>query len=430
MKGIKVSRYINPLYLYAISLIVALGAYFLHWSDYYNLSLTTDLLTFIFASSFISIVLGKSSLYKRKCNFEPIAKSNKNKIVATFIAVGFIAEFIYCGNIPFIDVIIKGIGGYRDFTGIPTIHVVLCNLNLFWGIYIFAQYVSNRNDKELKRYIFFHYAVLILTLNRGALVQLLFSNIFIYLLHLRNLKIKHIFYTCIAIVLFFLAFGIFGNARQANSQGDGSSYILQLGGATDDFVNSGIPKPLFWGYLYVATPIGNLQSVINNSTPDVSSENFLALNIENCLPNFISNRFQSKDVFPSGTLRSNHYLVIETFNAPSVYFNPYLRLGWYGILWMFVFMIAIVFLYVILIPRKSKYFFVGWAGLCTITTLNTFNNMWYYDGGLTLIMITFFAVILEQLQSYFIKNGKNFPKPTCFRGCTSLQRRELRGEVR
>ena len=53
-------------------------------------------------------------------------------------------------------------------------------LNLFWGIYIFAQYVSNRNDKELKRYIFFHYAVLILILNRGALVQLLFSNIFIY----------------------------------------------------------------------------------------------------------------------------------------------------------------------------------------------------------------------------------------------------------
>lgn len=421
MYGIRVSRLINPLYLYSISLIVALLAYSLHWSDYYNLNLSADLLFFIFVSSFLSFLLGANHLYQRKCSFRPITKSKKNKIVAIFLAVGLIMEFAYSRSIPFIDVVMGGIGGYRDFMGIPTLHVVLCNVNLFWGIYVFVQYVSNRKDRALRRYLLFHYIIFILILNRGALVQLFFSNIFIYLLYLKNLKIKHIFYVFTIGVIFFLAFGAFGNARQRNSQDDGSSYILRLGGATEDFIDSNIPKSFFWGYLYIASPIGNIQSAINNSRPDVTADNFVSLNIENCLPNFISNRLQSSDVFLDEPLRFDHYLVIETFNAPSVFFSPYLRLGWVGIIWMYIFMVVVVFLYLVLVPYSSKYFLVGWAGLSTITTLNTFNNMWYYDGGLTLIILTLLAVILEQLKTYFKKNENNCTKPTCLCDSAYLQ---------
>ena len=396
---IRTNRIINPFYLYALGFIFTLCVFSLRWSYIFNVKLGSGLLTFIFVTSFISIILGKLPIVIKKNIFKPIRVSRYNKRAFVLIWIGFILEFLYCRSIPLIDVVVFNTGGYRDFTGIPILHVVLSNINYFWGLYIFIQYLSNKEHKYLKKYILLSYLPYLFLINRGAITQLLLSSIFIYLLYLGHITARKILVFVLGGLAFFILFGAIGNARQANTQEDHTA-ILKMGGATEEFVDSKNPKLLFWGYLYIASPIANLQTAINYKKSTVPSlEEFINLNIDCCMPDFISNRIKNYILDDDQTLlNSNYYLITEIFNAPSVFFLPYLRCGWLGIIWMYIFMIIVVLTYCLIIPQSSKYFLIGWSSILSIITLNTFNNMWYNSG--TILLITFIAVIYEQFRPY------------------------------
>lgn len=406
---LKTNRIINPFYLYTLGFIFTLCVFSLRWSYIFDIKLGTGLLTFIFVTSLISIIFGKLPIIRRKNKFKPVKVSRYNKRLFVLIWIGFILEFLYCRSIPLLDVVLFNKGGYKDFTGIPVLHVILSNINYFWGLYIFIQYLSNKEHKYLKKYILLSYLPYFLLINRGAITQLLLSSIFIYLLYLEHLSVRKILVFILGGLAFFIMFGVIGNARQANTQEDPTA-ILKMGGATEEFIDSKTPKLLFWGYLYIASPIANLQSAINYKKPaEPNIEDFVILNIDSCMPDFISNRI--KNFIPEknqALLNNSYYLVTEVFNAPSVYFRPYLRAGWLGIIWMYIFMVITVFAYCLFIPQSSKYFLVGWGALMSIITLNVFNNMWYNNG--TILLITFIAVIYEQFNPYL--RYKKVPQTT------------------
>lgn len=220
-------------------------------------------------------------------------------------------------------------------------------------------------------------------------------------MRLQHLYLKTIIKIVLGVFLFFLAFGAIGNIRDSAGMEDEMPTVLRLGGASEEFIDSKIPKALFWGYVYAASPVANLQSAINDSRPDINADNFINTIIESCMPDVISNRL---DAFISVEgPSSSSYLVSSVFNASSVYYLPYLRLGWLGMIIMYLFMIFVIKLYTIIVPRASTWFLVGWSFLLCVILLNTFNNMWYYSGLSILIMV----MIISSIEKIKVKkNGK------------------------
>lgn len=405
----------NPFFLYAISFIVVLCSFSLKWSDYYR-TIGEGLLSFIAITSLIAILLGLLPQIKKKNVFRSIPVSPHNKQLWRCIVSGYVLEFIYCRSIPFVSIIFNGIGGYRDFEGIPMFHVLLSNISLFWGIYVFLQFQSNRHDKRLKRYVWMAYIPHILLLNRGAIIQLLFSSIFIWLLRIGRLSFKKILYFVAGAFCFLMLFGIMGDARDANSQKD-ETYILRIGGATDEFIESNIPKALFWGYMYTASPLGNVQNAIDHATPHLTWDNFRVLLMESCCPDFIAKRLLQV-VPPECAYDIETYMVTPIFNAPTVYYQPYLRLGWIGMIWMFGFMVFVVFAYIYLVSSRSVFFLVGWSSMLSTIALNTFNNMWFF-GGLTIITLAIVATLYHQIKQK-LQDARQKHSSVGFRNCSDL----------
>jgi hypothetical protein len=297
----------------------------------------------------------------------------------------------------------RGIGGYRDFKGIPTFHVFLVYIMMFFGVHVFHQYISNKHKKRLLFYALSPYAFFLLTLNRGAIIYVLLPFLFLWLIKIKRISIKSIIIIVVFAIFFFFLFGRVGNMRDSRSN-NANDFILRVGIASDDFMNNSIPKEFFWGYLYLAGSIGNLQNVVELSSPEHSVENFFALIVNSTFPDFISKRLQSILI----KYDYGEYLVARNINAPTVYYIPYRLFGWIGMSLMFFFMVLIVFIYIIIMSKKSVYFLTGWTFLLTIILLNTFNNMWSVNGLMLVFMAPFFSCFNSCIQKkYFFKVPKN-----------------------
>lgn len=365
----------------------------LKWSSFYP-ELGDEILTFIIISSCIALFAGIS--LKKYSRFKDIPKDRNNFKYFLFIVAGNILEYIYCRSIPILTVVFGGSGNYRDFEGVPMFHVLLVGISLFFGVYVFHQYQSNPKDKVLFRYVLFSYLPFIIGLNRGAIVLILFPCVFLYLLKIGRLSVKKILIGISCFLIFLFLFGMVGNLRDEESQ-ENKNYILRVGGATDEFVNSGIPNEFYWGYLYIASPLGNLQNVVHNSQPRPSFFNALTLWMDQCTPDFISKRLQY--VLPRTNYDVEDYFVTPVLNAPTVFYSPYLLMGWSGIIIMFFFMFLVVIGYLFLVSQESVYFLTGWCFLLSIIILNTFNNMWVFNG----LYLIFIVIILSFIKRMRLK---------------------------
>ncbi len=66
------------------------------------------------------------------------------------------------------------------------------------------------------------------------------------------------------VLLYF--FGVLGNYRMVKSSSN--EYFMEVAEATDSFRNSRIPKEYFWSYIYISSPLANLQNNINENRPE------------------------------------------------------------------------------------------------------------------------------------------------------------------
>ena len=387
---IKTSIVTNPYNLYVVSFLCVLLAFSLHWSEIYS-TIGGSLLLFLLLTSLLSLLIGQSRVIKRRCEFVPIPVGKNNKKALIAILCGTLAQFAFAGGIPIVTVVFGGIGNYRDFIGIPMIGPFITYFNIVWAIYLFYQYQSNLENKKLLKLFIISLFPFFLMMSRGALMQILCPCFFIYLMRIKHLYLKTLIKIFIGVLLFFMAFGAIGNIRDSDSAQAEEPTVLRLGGASEEFINSKIPKSLFWGYIYAASPIANLQNAITYSSPKVTSDNFICTLVESCMPDVISNRLMG--FVDSNSFDSSNYLVSSVFNASSVYYLPYIRLGWLGMVIVYLFMVFIIRLYTLIVPRSSAWFIVGWSTILGIILLNTFNNMWYYSGLTILIMIMIIAII-------------------------------------
>jgi hypothetical protein len=240
----------------------------------------------------------------------------------------------------------------------------------------------------------------ILVLNRGAIMITLIACLIIYLMKLYIVRIINIGKIVSAVLLVLFFFGQLGNMRSELSA-DSKEYILSLGGATDEFIEGNVPFEYYWGYLYIASPVGNLDNLVSTYDPEKDIHSFTSLIFE-FAPDFISNKL--REIFHHG--KEEHtksgYLVVESLNAPTVYFGSYFVLGWAGIWAMYIFSMCSTICYLFILPISGKYYITGFGILSSIVILNIFNNMWVSSG--TILIWPLLFALLDRIK--FISNGK------------------------
>jgi hypothetical protein len=280
----------------------------------------------------------------------------------------YLFEFIVEGDIPLISKLLGKAGVHYMEFGIPLLHGVLISFNSFLIAHTFSTYLSTKNKILLRIYLLLYLPAL-LFLSRSILMLGLLTSVFIYLHYSQKLKFLNLLKLLSLGVVALYLFGVLGNLRS------GGDYIYEQSKATDEFLESSIPKEFYWTYLYVASPLANFQNTVNKTNK--VDKDFVGFIFYENLPQIISKNFGNSLQIPQRDLvRLIPWLTVGTTYAKSISY-----LGWLGpyllvILNLFVYLVIIMFL----VPRRSNYHITTLAILSVIILLNIFANILVVTG--------------------------------------------------
>jgi hypothetical protein len=364
---------ISPFICYIISFVAVLSVYLLGWSDLYP-KLSPSLIIFLLITF---IAQGASHYYVKKVPFRKIQA--KLPVVGTtiFIWTLWLIEFVYEGGIPLFKILLDLPYNYRLF-GVPSVHVFVVTFASFFTIYLFHVYLSHRSKLVLILY-FLNLSAAILIYNRGMLFFNLTGSVVVYLMSMTRLSYKRIAVIAGLLVPLFFLFGVLGSlrvSREANEPYNNDD-ILDTGNATDAFRQSFVPNEFFWTYVYVSSPLANLQHNINeNAEAALTPTNLFRAGMNECLPDFITKRIHALH----NTQPPDEYRIQYSLNASTVYSRAYSYARWGGLFLVGFFLIAFPWLFLKVIRPGSDFFITGWAILCTMYLFSSFENTFRFTG--------------------------------------------------
>ncbi len=370
---------VNPFFVYIFGFFIAIIVYQFDWSYLYP-SLSFELMGFLIFTFIVSAALGVYIHKKKILRFNNFPnKLNVNKLVI-LITIGYILNFAYSGRVPLFAISsnIEGVN-YVDF-GIPTFYVVLATFTSFLTVYLFKCYLVEKKRRFLFLCVYLMFFPL-LVFNRGAILINLSSIFFVYLFSYKKNRLKIYLKLLIIVIAILMGFGFLGNIRTKNQMGkensvDLNEVMMDMGEAKPNFVNSPIPKEYFWSYLYIASPLANLQTNVDHQKVDYSIANFLQYINGELNFDFISQRISSIfNVEKPENVRIAPWLTVCT-----VYATSYSYFGWFGMIITFLFLMAVTFIYLLIIKTNNPYFTTSIAILCTFFLFCIFDNMFFFSG--------------------------------------------------
>lgn len=364
----------NPFLYYSATFLLALFLSELNWTALYP-EASSSTVYFFLISSFLCIVL--AYVFRKRCVYLEIISpirfypQIKKYIYLTFILLAI--ECLYHRTIPILGYFTGSVdaGLYKEF-GIPFLHVIVVNSIMF--IFYISSYcyfsIGGFKNKYLKITLLLLFSPLIF-MNRAMVMYMVFALFLLYMMS-RKSMIKSLMTIIPSGLLIMYLFGLTGNMRNGDYTGE---YIMSVGGATDKFKESFIPKEFFWAYVYLSTPLGNLQNVINEKRIFKEEEsgpgNVFIIDI---LPQFISKRLEVKSADAS------KYLVVEHLTVGTTYFGAYLNWGWGGMWMVFAALIFYASFMLLKIPIDSLVHVPLLCVLCTMFFFSSFANMIVYMG--------------------------------------------------
>lgn len=366
----------NPFFGYAVACALTLILYSLHWSGRYP-PLSASLGTFLGATVLIHLLTGQ--LWKRSFCLpsSPRFPTINHFRVTGVVYVLWTLDFIYEGGIPLIKILLHQPYNYRLF-GFPTVHVFTVTFASCYTVFLFYEFLITKERRLLLLWAV-NLMAAVLIYSRAMLVFNLVSCAFIWL-SVWPYRRLFLFPACIialSILLYF--FGVLGNLRVSREAGKEytNDLFLNVGKATSEFEGTGIPKEYFWSYVYLTSPIANLQSNLNNSISlPLSTAAAGQMAINEFLFDFISKRVNRY----TGHSRVDGYTIGPPFNVSTVYSGSFSYLQWPGMIAMALFLVVFPWLYLKCTVRNSVFTTVGVSILCTMYCFLLYDNTIRFTG--------------------------------------------------
>ncbi len=351
--------------------------------------LSSGLTFFLILTIIISFIIGLFSVRRNVVKFLPLDHISLKKMsfLMGFFYALFIAESIAGGGVPLLGYITGSILiTYKEF-GLPVVHVILVNglsCLILYLFYAYRSYEKGRVRKRLMILMAIGFLPFIAMFNRGAIISILLGMFLISIL-----SAKHTLLTIgkilVGFLIIFFAFGFLGNLRSGEKL---SNFIMKGGKATKEFYDSPFPDEFFWAYLYMATPLANVQNTIdkvNKTTGD--SEDLENMILYEFTPEMITKQIKGDQDKDKTYKHHRSLLKVSWLNATSVYGRVYKYLGWTGMWLMFAFTLLFIYINFRIIPKTSKWFIPALITLDEIVIMNLFDNMFIFMGMIPQLFI-------------------------------------------
>ncbi|HEU5291310.1 MAG TPA: hypothetical protein VFU05_11735 [Cyclobacteriaceae bacterium] len=361
---------INPYSLYCIGFLAALALYPLNWSSAYP-ALKVPLVVFISCTLIAHFVLSKYWSKVKPVTFHKTQPPVNPIHVTIFIYCLWIIDFVYEGSIPLLNILLDKPFNYRLF-GMPGLHVLAVTISSFYTLYLFHAFLSERKRVLLALYLT-NLSASILIISRSMLFFILIGSSLLYLFTLDKIPFRKLMLALPLLIVVFYLFGVVGNKRSAVE--DHVAYnpdiFLETGRATENFRESLVPKEFFWAYIYISSPIANLQMNINHHTvPPISMRRVLEYVNNEFLFESISKRINTM----AGINRQKAIIIKHPFNVSTIYSTSYTYIGWPGMITMAIFILALPLLYFKMLSKNNTYSVTAYAILCTMYLFFIYDN--------------------------------------------------------
>lgn len=346
----------------------------------YNTPLNSGLLCFILITSAISLLLG--IFFRKKFIFQEDSSVEITSKPLYALLLGYLADFFYAKNIPFLSIVFFKTSSYGEFEGIPLFHVLLIGFSSYYALkYFYCFLCTSKNRKKN----FLSYLTILFLFFLGYYRSMIVFNVIMALLMTlaklrarKKIYFKHYLVAFALIVLLCYGYGGIGNVRDGYKWND-NTYIERLGLYTN--FPSFIPKQYMWTYSYLTTPLANLNYNITKQEPDYDKKGLLY----EFFPSAISKR-----VFPE--VKEDNFILIKTyFNAVTGWCNVYLHYGYIGMYLLFFFMVALTLIgiYFLSFPKNQKKRTMFSVVLCVIYVFMFFYNTLNFVGLSLLFWLSF-----------------------------------------
>jgi hypothetical protein len=361
---------INPYFCYALGFAFSLAIYNLNWSEAYpQLSLTLSV--FLLITIGVHILLGIRWVKepKEKTLPTPVNAPFKPIAVTTILLLLWAFNFIHEGGIPLVNIILKIPFDYKIF-GTPALHVFVVTFSSFYGVYLLEHYLTSRKKSLLWLYLV-NFIPAFLLFSRAMILFNLSTALFLYLLHLKQIHYRYFLWLIPTGIIVFYVFGVIGTIRVSfeSKQNYDQNLFLETGSATTSFRNSNIPKEFLWPYIYVSSPVANLQTNINSyPVKPITIGRVLEFINNEWFVESLSKRLNQL----AGVQREPEHTIRQQFNVSTVYSRSYSYLGWWGILATGTMLLLFPLFYLKMIPYDYRT--LATAMLCTIYLFLCYDN--------------------------------------------------------
>lgn len=369
-----------PFILYSLVWIATIILYNLIPISQLYPNLQGELLIFliftIIFNIFISFILKKNEIK----NFSILDK--KYGIIYIIIYSYFILEFFYVGKIPLIEALLKTGYSYLSFKGIKTFHVIFYTFNFYITLCVFYQHLIEKKMKYII-YVFLGCFIYILLYSRGAILLQVACYSIVYLLkNMMEKNYKILKLGVIGIIILYL-FGVSGNIRHYYKWND-TSMIKEIAQIK---TKESILDPFIWSYVYITSPLGNLQYNFNNIKPTNDKKYFI---YENLLPDTISKRLDYNKI--------NSKLMIENLTVSTMYIDSYLSYGKLG-MWITFLVYMLCEIGYLLFLNRTKYYIVGLSLVSILNIFSIFDNMFVFSGLSFCLVYPLIDIFIDKIKN-------------------------------
>jgi hypothetical protein len=253
---------------------------------------------------------------------------------------------------------------YREF-GMPVIDPVFNTLSIFFSVFFFQSFIEQK-EKKFLIYVFTILLIHVLLFRRSSVIWIIISSLFLLVIYKKRISLLIIALAIICLPILSYSFGAYGNFRSNLSK----SFVINKLGAGDNFKNSNLSHNHFMTYLYVSSPLANLQENINKRNVPIQMMDFKTFFFYCIMPESITLRLEK----PLNLSPPECYLITPELIAGSFLMVAFYTLGWAGMIIMFLYLAVFIIGCLILISKLNTFHTVTLSLLATTVSLLIFSN--------------------------------------------------------